>query len=137
MKKILITGIIVICQFAAAFSQTRADDIVGYYLAHTPTAKEKFQVEIFRATNGTYEAKVVWVENPEFRQRLESLQMRNLSFDPRAAEWRNGKMVYDGREYNVTASFTNDGKLRLRGFLGISLFGRTMYWDKEMGLRKN
>jgi len=99
MKKILITVIIVICQFAAAFSQTRADDVVGFYLALTPTAKEKFQVEIFRTSNGTYEAKVVWVENPEFRQRLESLQMRNI--------------------------------------LGISLFGRTMYWDKEMGLRGN
>ena len=131
MKRVLITVIIVICQFYAVFSQTQADDIVGYYLALTPTAKEKFKVEIFKTYNGTYDAKVIWVENPNFQQRLESLQMRNLSFDQKAAEWKNGRMVYNGNEYKVTANFANDGKLRLRGFLGISLFGKTIYWDKE------
>jgi len=136
MKRILLAGIIVICQFTAVFSQTRADDIIGFYLALTPTAKEKFQVEIFRTSNGTYEAKVVWTENQRIKQRLETLQINNLSFDSGAKEWRNGKMAYDGSEYKLTAKFDNDGRLRLRGFLDIQFLGKTMYWDKERELRE-
>jgi len=136
MKKMLIIVFLVSVKTTIAFSQTQADDIIGYYLAHTPTAKEPFQAEFFKAPNGTYEAKVVWIENPDFRSRLESLHISNLSFDPHSSQWRNGRMMYDGKEYKVTVNFADDGRLRVQGFLGISLLGITMYWDREQALRK-
>lgn len=138
MKRLLVITFLLLVKTTVTFPQTRvSSDIVGFYLARTPTAKEKFQVEFFRASNGTYEARVVWIDNPEFRQRLESLQIRNLSFDPGTASWRNGRMVFEGNEFRVNISFTNDGRLRLRGFIGVSLFGRTMYWDRERALRQS
>ena len=137
MKKVLIIVLLVFVKTTIVFSQTQPDDIIGYYLAHTPTAKEPFQVEFFKAQNGTYEAKVVWIENPDFRSRLESLHISNLSFYPNSKQWKNGRMTFDGREYKVTINFTDDGRLRVQGFLGVSLLGITMYWDREEALRKS
>lgn len=135
LKKILIIVLLVFVKTTIAFSQTQADDIIGYYLARTPSAQEPFQVEFFRTQDGTYEGKVVWIENPEFRSRLEDLHIRNLSFNPNSAQWQNGQMTFEGREYSVTINFTDDGRLRVRGFLGISLLGTTMYWTREQALR--
>jgi uncharacterized protein (DUF2147 family) len=49
-------------------------------------------------------------------------------------EWSGGK-VFDpdtGKTYNCTLSLENGGsKLKLRGFIGMSLFGRTEYWIRE------
>jgi len=137
LKKTLIIVFLVFVKTTIAFSQTQADDITGYYLAHTPSAKEPFQVEFFRVQNGTYEARVVWIENPDFRSRLEDLHIRNLSFNSGSTQWQNGRMTFEGREYRVTISFTDDGRLRVRGFFGISLLGRTMYWTREQALRES
>ena len=136
MKKILITGFLIICNVVAVFSQNRADDILGYYLAHDPKTNEGTQMEIIRATNGTYEAKVVWVENKSHSHEVGTTPIKNLTYDARSREWRNGRVTYEGSDYSMTVSITNDGRLRLRGFLGVSLLGRTVYWTKERELRK-
>ena len=124
----------VLCQAAVIFSQTQADDITGYYLAHDPKTNVKAQMEIYRAADGTYEAKVVWDENNSVH--VGTVQMRNLTFDVKSREWKNGKVMYDGSEYSMIVSFNNDGRLKLRGYLGISLLGKTVYWTKEKELRQ-
>ena len=136
MKKLSITVFVLLCQVAVLFSQTRAGDIVGLWLAHDPKTNEKTQMEIFRAANGTYEAKVVWVENKKFSYEVGTIPIKNLTFDSKNSDWRNGKVTYEGSDYSMTVNFTNDGRLRLRGFLGVSLFGRTVYWTKDTELRK-
>ena len=137
MKRVLITGFVIICQVAVLFSQTRADDIVGLWLAHDPKTNEKTQMEIFKAVNGTYEAKVVWVENKKLSHEVGTIPIKNLTFDSKNNDWRNGKVTYDGSDYSMTVNFTNDDRLKLRGFLGLSLLGRTVYWTKEKELRTN
>jgi len=136
MKRLSITVLILLCNAAFIFSQTRANDIVGLWLAHDPKTNEKTQMEIFRAADGTYEAKVVWVENKKLSHEVGTIPIRNLTFDSKNREWRNGKVNYDGSDYSMTVNFTNDGRLKLRGFLGVSLLGRTVYWTKEKELRK-
>ena len=136
MNRILITGFLIIFQVVAVFSQTRADDILGYYLANDPKTNEKTQMEIIRATNGTYEAKVLWVENKSHSNEIGTIPIKNLTYDSKNKEWKNGKVTYDGSDYSMTVSFTGDGRLKLRGFLGVSLLGRTVYWTRENELRK-
>ena len=136
MKGVLIAGFIVISHVTVLFSQTRADDISGYYFGSEPKTNDKFQMEIYRTSDGKYEGKVVWVENKKNSNDVGTVQIRNLEYDSRAKEWKNGKVMYEGGEYSLFVSFTNDGKLKLRGYLGISILGRTVYWTKETELRK-
>lgn len=44
--------------------------------------------------------------------------------------WSAGKIYNpnDGRTFNGTISLENDGTLKIRGYVGISLFGKTVKW---------
>jgi len=136
MKRVLITSFIVFWNIAFIFSQTKADDIKGYYYGSEPKTHDKFQMEIYKTPEGKFEGKVVWVENKNNSADVGTVQIRNLEFDSKNKEWKNGRVMYDGSEYSLTVSFTDDGRLKLRGFLGLSLFGKTMYWTKDEALRK-
>jgi len=136
MRKFIITIFIILCQAAVIFSQTMADDILGYYLAYDPSNGDKAQMEIYKTAEGKYEVKVVWVENQNNSRQIGRVQIRNLTYDARSSTWKEGKVMYGGREYSMTVSFANDGRLRARGYLGISMFGQTQYWTKERELRR-
>lgn len=47
-------------------------------------------------------------------------------------EWDGGKILdpKTGKEYKCTISLEGENKLKVRGYLGISLLGRTQYWTK-------
>jgi uncharacterized protein (DUF2147 family) len=50
-----------------------------------------------------------------------------------ASRWGGGR-VYDpnnGNTYRGTITLANDNTLRLRGFIGLSLFGRTEVWTRR------
>jgi len=49
-----------------------------------------------------------------------------------ASTWRNGKVYNpdDGRTFSGTIKLTRDGSLKVRGYLGISLFGKTVKWER-------
>jgi uncharacterized protein (DUF2147 family) len=136
MEKIVITILLGILTATHCLSQNNADDIIGYYLASDIKSKDKSQMEIYRTTEGKYEAKVVWMENKAKNDQVGSVQIRNLTYDAKSKEWKHGKVKYDGDEYSITVSISEPGKLKLRGYLGISLFGKTMYWTKEENIRK-
>jgi len=56
-----------------------------------------------------------------------------------ATKWEDG-WVYDpdsGSTYKAEMKLDGPDKLDLRGYLGISLFGRTMSWTRETGENKN
>ena len=136
MKRLLIISLFAFMQTASVFSQTKADDIVGYYLASDPKTGDKLQMEVYKTPDGKYEIKIVWVENPKKSDYIGTVQFRNLAYDPKNQEWINGKVMYDGGEYSTKISFSEPGKLKVRGYLGISLLGKTVYWTKEKEHRK-
>jgi len=134
MKKLLTTAL-VLCFSAIAFPQTQANDIIGFYLAYDPNTNYKTQMEVFKASDGTFSVRVVWVENIQYKHTIGTVQIRNLTFDPQNNDWRHGRVMFEGREFRLNARFTEDGRLRIRGFWGVSLLGRTQYWTRETELR--
>jgi len=120
-----------------------ADDIVGTWLNEEGTA----QVEIFKVGSQFY-GKIVWLETPndsitglprtdkenpdpalKSKPLLGLVNLKGFVFDG-DDEWEDGK-IYDpknGKTYSCKIEFESPEKLKIRGFIGISLLGRTTYW---------
>lgn len=136
MKKIY-CSILFILLAAMSYAQ-KADDICGIYHSKDPFSKEGSQCEIYKAANGTYEAKVVWVENPKKKDQLGLVFMTGLTYNAKDKEYQNGKLKYPGKSgtYKTYIRLTDDKKtMKMRGYLGVSLFGMTVDWTRESKLR--
>lgn len=48
-------------------------------------------------------------------------------------EWSRGFVLdpRNGKEYNCYIKLVNKNKLKIRGYIGISLFGRNIYWSRK------
>lgn len=136
MKKIY-CSILFILLAVMSYAQ-KADDICGIYHSKDPFSKEGSQCEIYKAANGTYEAKVVWVENPKKKDQLGLVFMTGLTYNAKEKEYQNGKLKYPGKNgtYKTFIRLTDDNKvMKMRGYLGVSLFGMTVDWTRESKLR--
>ena len=78
--------------FAATGYAQNADDICGIFHSKDPFSKEGSQCEIYKASDGTYEAKVVWVENPKKKNQLGLVFMKGLTYNAKDKEYQNGKI---------------------------------------------
>ena len=146
MKSIFAMMALSLLTSAGLFAQTfQADDILGTWLNEEGTG----QVEIFKV-GSSYYGKIVWLkvthdsitglprtdkENPDpILQKKPLLGLMNLTgfvFDD-DDEWKDGK-IYDpknGKTYSCYMKFADESKkkLKIRGFIGISLLGRTTWW---------
>ena len=146
MKSIFAMMVLSLLTSAGLFAQEfQADDIVGTWLNEEGTG----QVEIFKVGSNYY-GKIVWLETPNDSitglprtdkenpdpalQKKPLLGLMNLSgfvFDD-DDEWKDGK-IYDpknGKTYSCYMKFADESKkrLKIRGFIGISLLGRTTWW---------
>lgn len=126
-------------------------DILGTWLNQEKDAK----IEIFQCGND-YCGKIVWLKEPNYPAGSKDgtpgtpqLDTRNpdpahrkdpllglqiiYGFQPSGdGQWKNGK-IYDpdsGKTYSAKASLTSHDHLDLRGFIGISLIGRTEKWTR-------
>ena len=143
--------------FFGGYAQSKADRICGLYYAASPDTKEGSQVLIYKAANGTYEGKVVWMEipnhpngeprrdvyNPDPSKRNQTnvgiVIIKGFTYNEAADEWENGT-VYNpgsGKTYRSYMRLEESGnKLKVRGYLGISLLGKTVVWLREKTQRK-
>jgi len=126
--------------FAAASTagtERAADRILGVYLA--PDARGK--VEIFRRAEKYY-GRIVWraepgrdVHNPDPALRDRDLVgvefLRGFEFDGEDA-WVNGEIYSprDGDTYRGRIWLESEDTLKLRGYLGVSLFGQTVSFER-------
>ena len=125
-------------------AQTKADDIVGIWLT---SGKESAKIRIYKSGD-SYFGQIVWLKNPtengeakvdsqnpdnnKQNQPIVGLViLKEFKFDG-DNEWNNGK-IYDpesGKTYNCFMSLNDRNTLKVRGYVGISLFGRTEKWTK-------
>lgn len=122
-----------------------ADEVVGTWL----NEDEDAHVQITKVENKFF-GKVVWIKdiidpetgedkldklNPDeslrSRPRLGLEILTNFDFDG-DDRWENGK-IYDpksGKTYKCYMKFVETDKLKIRGFVGVTLLGKTTYWTR-------
>ncbi len=145
MKK---TFIIVLLSIISVSIYSQADNVVGYWL----TEEGDSQVQIFKASNGKYYGKVVWMrekkdikdtENPTPALRSRKIMglqiLNNFMYDNDDKEWTDGK-IYDpknGSTYSSYMWFEKDKNvLKIKGYvLGMRFLGRETTWKRENNLR--
>ncbi len=154
MKKIACGLAVLIVSLAGARAHAQnADAIVGTWL----DGKGKAHIDIYK-DNGKYVGKIVWLkeptypaddkkgmagktkvdrENPDPARRTQPILglmiLRGFVFN--GSIWEQGR-VYDpksGKDYKCKLTLTSPDALNVRGFVGISLFGRTDNWTRVKG----
>jgi uncharacterized protein (DUF2147 family) len=122
------------------------DDIVGYW----KTGDGKAIVQIYKKEDKFF-GKIVWLAEPkdpatgqpkkDGKNEKESLRERpllgmenltNFSYVSKGV-WEKGE-IYDpksGETYSCTIKLTDPNTLDVRGYVGISLFGRTDTWKRQ------
>lgn len=129
------------------FAQShKADDIVGTWLNEEKTGK----VQIFKIS-GKYYGKLVWlkepndkvtgkprtdIENPDPKLKNTPLiglvNLKGFEFNGKD-EWKDGT-IYDpknGKTYSCFIKFDSPDILKIRGYIGVSLLGRTTLWSRS------
>ena len=131
MKKLIVLSALFIGY--STIAQTKADDILGTYW----TEGKEGKIEIYKLSN-KYFGKILWrkearkdVENPDASLRDRSVIglvfLKDFVFDG-DGKWKNGAVysIDNGGTYKGKMWLENNGKmLKMRGYLGISLLGRT------------
>jgi uncharacterized protein (DUF2147 family) len=125
---------------------SNADAIVGFW----KTGDSKAIVEIYKQGD-KYFGKIVWLAEPndpetgkpkvdkknedeKLRTRpiLGLVNLRDFKFIKNKL-WEEGK-IYDpksGEDYSCTIRLIDDNTIEVRGYVGISLFGRTDTWKRQ------
>lgn len=145
MRTILLLLILLYSSFTAPLTKSvPADDITGVWLNSTGKGK----VQVYRE-NGKYFGKIAWLREPlnekgqpkkDAMNPTASLKSQPLvglvilrEFVYSEGEWTNGK-IYDpenGKEYKCYLRMKDPNTLLLRGYIGISLIGRTEVWTRS------
>ncbi len=137
MKKIIAFLFVFSSTFIIAQTQ-KADDLIGTYM----TDKNEGMVEITKRDNKFF-GKLLWTKtegkldtnNPDVKQQSQPLRGKEIlkSFDFNGSDlWHNGT-IYDpknGKTYSCKITRDEKGNLSVRGFIGVSLIGRTTLWIK-------
>lgn len=130
---------------AAVPAPAGIDDIRGLWVDHREGDKRKVAVWI-EDCDGLLCGRIYWLKKPlsggapkrDTHNPDAALQSRPLcglrimtGFRPgEGPSWYRG-YVYnpnDGRTFNSTIHVEGDGSLKIRGFVGVSLFGKTVEW---------
>lgn len=138
MKSLFKTIVALLVLASSAEAQINADAIIGEWLS----AKKDSRVQIYK--QGTkYYGNIVWGtgnthtddKNPDAtlrnRQLIGLTILKDFVFDGDDT-WEDGT-IYDPREgktYSSKMTLKNNGQLSIRGYVGISLFGRSELWTR-------
>ncbi len=141
MKKIWVLIGLFLC--SKAFAYGGPDDIIGTWLSSTGEGK----VQIYKEGN-QYFGRLIWMKepndkngnpkldanNPDASLRTKPLQGTILlrSFTYNDGEWNSGR-IYDpknGKDYKCYMKLKDANTLSIRGYIGISLIGRTEVWTR-------
>jgi len=123
----------------------KPDDILGIWLNQEATGK----IHIYKEKD-KYFGKLVWLkepndsvtglprtdkENPDPKLKpvplIGLVNLKNFVFDGKE-EWEDGT-IYDpknGKTYSCYMKFETSNRLKIRGYIGISLLGRNTFWTR-------
>jgi uncharacterized protein (DUF2147 family) len=145
MKRIITVLIVTVFLFSFSIqAQNKADDITGIWLTG---GKEPAKIQIYRSGEKFY-GKIIWLKNPikNGKQKFDTnnpntekqknpvtglVILTGFKFDG-DDEWEGGD-IYDpesGKTYSCYLYLKDRSTLKVRGYVGISLLGRTETWTR-------
>ncbi|TBW27894.1 DUF2147 domain-containing protein [Gramella sp. KN1008] len=146
IKKILITGLLIFIGLPAV-AQKGKNAILGVWYNSENTAK----VKIYRCQDERNEfcGKIIWLEDPRDASGKPRLDIENSEEDLQSRalmgmrimsgfeyegdnEWEDGEL-YDpekGKTYACNMELQENGNLKIVGYIGFSIMGRTMTWTR-------
>ncbi len=132
---ILVTSVTL---FAQSTSTSKNDAILGEWI----NAEKDAKFEIYKK-DGKYFGKIIWgtggdtkdSKNPDSKLRTRDLIgltiLNDFVFEGKNT-WVDGTIYdpKDGKTYSCKLTLTSPSKLDVRGYVGVSVFGRTESWTK-------
>jgi len=144
MKQMLFSLVLfLLAIFPASSMKSGVDELLGIWWNHEKDA----HIEIYKCGN-QFCGKIVWLKEPnedgapkkDKHNPEEALQSRPLigldilsGFEfKEEGSWEDGTIYNprDGKTYSCYLKMLEEGKLKVRGFVGISLIGKTQYWER-------
>jgi uncharacterized protein (DUF2147 family) len=144
MKSVLACLICLVFAVVATVSAEEADAIIGEWI----TEESKAVVQIYKSGE-VYNGKIVWLKEPNYDDGTEKRDKNNPNEEKRQntiiglnlvkdfsyqgnRKWAGGT-IYDpdnGKTYSCKIALDGD-ELKVRGFIGISLIGRSQVWRRK------
>ncbi len=141
VKKLSLILFLSFC-IATAFAQNK-DAVLGKWL----NATGEGQIEIYKRGD-KYFGKLAWIKEPNDEKGKPKMDQKNPNTNLRAkpilgleilkdfvfedGKWTDGT-VYDpktGKTYSCNLSMKENGQLSIRGYIGVSLIGRSETWKR-------
>lgn len=145
MKKTISLLLIFFASINLLFAQnSEADKILGTWLVGSGKAHIKIS-----KYGEKYQGKIVWLKEPKNEKGENKVDKNNPDVNKRKLpllgitnmigfkyigdkQWQNGT-IYDaesGKTYSCNIKMLDDATLEVRGYVGVSLFGRTDTWKR-------
>jgi len=143
MKHLLIA--IILIAFCLPLLAQKEDDILGTWYNGEKSSK----IQIFKTTAGNYAGKIVWLKEPNDAKGVAKLDAKNPDKKLQGRALMNlvilsgleykGKGKFDGGKiyhpksgntYKSKGELTDANTLKLRGYIGVSMIGRTDTWTR-------
>jgi len=145
MKRIMFCLICLLPIIGGSAMAEEADAIVGEWY----TEESKALVQIYKVGD-VYNGKIVWLKEPKNDDGSEKLDTNNPDEAKHGNpiiglnlvngfvykdknKWGDGT-IYDpdsGKTYSCKMKLNEDHSLKVRGFIGVSLIGRTQVWTRK------
>lgn len=137
-KTFMLTLFMLVGLVNTSHAQSKSDEIIGNWI----NEKKDTKFQIFKKDNKYY-GKILWgtgsetkdVKNPDAKLRTREVIglviLNNFVFDGEDT-WEDGT-IYDPREgktYSCKITQQSKDQIKVRGFIGISMFGRTEIWTR-------
>jgi len=142
-----LVAILLVFISATRSAHDNGDAILGVWLSGSGKAK----IKIFKDASSKYHGKIVWLREPKYEDGTVKVDKNNPEESSRKKpllglqnlrdfiyegenHWVDGQ-IYDpenGSDYKCKIELTDPNTLEVRGFIGISLFGRTDVWKRQV-----
>lgn len=143
IRKVALIAIMIVLAIACKLNAQR---VLGTWYNDTKDAK----VEIYKGKDGKYYGKIVWLKEPNrdgkpkvdkfnSNEKLKTRPIMGLVILSGFEAQKDGKTyedgtIYDpknGKTYSCKITQKDADKLSIRGYIGISLIGRTSVWTRS------
>lgn len=135
--------LLVFAMFTLSVFAQKKDDVLGKWI--NPSGEG--QIEIYKRGD-KYFGKLAWIKEPNDEKGKAKTDVKNPNADLRSksllgleilkdfvfedGKWTDGT-IYDpktGKTYSCNLNIKSDGQLNIRGYVGISLIGRSESWKR-------